>query len=202
MLERIIDGVYVWEHLIIEHKHTINGYYLETEDGPILFDPPSAAQSVIQQIEALGKPKHVVVTGRFRQRRAAYYQQWYGATLWAPHADQRHLNLEPDELYGSIDEVPGGFDVVGLEKQLSPGECALYNADRKCLLAGHLVGTPPGSIRMQDRYLYRPFSPAFEAQLPLISLDFETLLPGRGSPIPAGGRVALAQFLANYAINT
>lgn len=199
MLTQIVEDVYCWQALQIELKRYINGYLFMTRIGPILVDPPSAAEPIIRDIERLGKPRAILLTGRHQVRRARQYQGWYNAKVFAPEADRKLLQqVKPDALYKPGDTLPGGFRPITPGNQRSPGESALYHAASKTLVASHLVGEPEGYVQMQEKGIYWNFSRAFEAQLQLLDVEFETLLPGRGKPIVGEGRVALAKYLAGY----
>jgi glyoxylase-like metal-dependent hydrolase (beta-lactamase superfamily II) len=194
----VIDGVYWWQALQLELKRHINGYIVMTKVGAIMIDPPSSAEPILRGIEALGKPRAIILTGVRQQRRAAQYQAWYGAKVFAPEKDKRQLTIKADHYYRSGETLPGGFLSVGLSYGRSPGESALFHAKSRLLCASHLVGDPPGYVQMQEQGLYRNFSRAFEEQISLLELDFDTLLPGRGKPLAKDARLTMAKYLAGY----
>lgn len=198
MLTPVIDGVYTWKTLEVELKRHVNGYLVMTKIGPVMIDPPSAAEVILNEIESLGKPRAILITGKRQERRAAQYQGWYEAKVFAPEGDRRLLTLKADHYYKRGESLPGGFQSCDLEHQRTPGETALFHPRSKMLVASHLVGDPPGYLRMQDQGFYWSFGRAFEAQLALLDLDFDTLLPGRGEPITKDAKVVLAKFLAGY----
>ncbi len=198
VLKPVIDGVYWWQALEVELKRHINGYLVMTRIGPVMIDPPSAAEVIVEQIEALGKPRAIILTGRRQERRAAQFQGWYDAKVFAPEGDRRRFNVKADHYFRPGETLPGGFQSIGLSHQRTPGECALFHAKKRLLATGHLVGEPKGYVQMQDQGMYWSFGRAFEAQLGLLELDFDTLLTGRGEPIPTGARLVLAKYLAGY----
>ncbi len=198
MIAAVAEHVYRWEALETALRRTVNGYALAYRNGLILIDPPRVPEPDLPRFEALGRPRAVVVTGRFQVRRARQFRDWYGARIFAPAADRKVLGLQADHYYQPGDTLPGGFRAVGLQHQRSPGESALHHPARRMLVCGHLVGDPPGYVQMQEPGLYWSFSRAFEAQLPLLDLDFDLLLPGRGDPIVEEGKIALARYLAGY----
>ena len=198
MLTKILDKVYRWQALDTTLRQHLNGYLLSTRAGVILVDPPRAESVIIEQIEALGRPRAVLLTGRPNERRAKQYQDWYQAKVFAPEADRRRFRVAADHYYKVGETLPAGFKPVELRNQRTPGECALFHAKARLLIAGHLNGEPAGSIQMEAQGMYSDFSRAFEAQLGLLKLDFDILLPGRGEPILKGGRKALATFLAGF----
>ena len=198
MLTEVVEGVYLWRALEVALKRYINGYLLVVHGGTVLIDPPAAAEPVLRAIEALGRPRAVILTGQRQERRARQYQGWYDAKVFAPEGDQRALTVKADVYYKHAESLPGGLRAFWLKHQRSAGESTLFHSERKLLFAGHLVGDPPGHIRMQDRGLYPRFSRSLQAQLALLKLPFEVLLPGRGEPITKGGRLALATHIAGY----
>lgn len=200
MLSPVTEGVYVWQALNVALKRHMNGYLFMTRIGPIMVDPPSMAEVIVEQVEALGKPKAIIVTGRHHERRTAQYKRWYKAKVFAPQADRKLLKVHADHYYMDGESLPGGFVSVQLGHQRTPGETVLYHAKSKLLVANHLVGAPEGYIQMQGEGVYWNFSRAFEAQLKLLDLDFDVILPGRGHPIATDGKMVLARFLAGYGV--
>ena len=161
-------------------------------------DPPSAAEPILAQIEAFGKPRAIIVTGRLQERRSRQYQGWYNAKVFAPEADRKRLRITADHYFRTGESLPGGFKSVILPHQRTPGETILFHAKAKVLVAPHFVTLGEGLVQMEDQASYWNFSRAFEAQLALLDLDFNVLLPGRGKPIRKDARVALAKYLAGY----
>jgi glyoxylase-like metal-dependent hydrolase (beta-lactamase superfamily II) len=186
----------MWRALEIELKRHLNGYLFLTKDGMVLVDPPAAAEIIIRDIEALGKPRYVLLTGARQERRARQYQHWYGAEVYAPVGDRRMLALQAEHYYEDETKLPGGFRAIRLKHQRTPGESALLHEPSDTLVTGHLVGEPEGYVRMFSPGVYWNFSRALEAQLTLLEYDYEQLLPGRGKPIREKARMVLAQYIA------
>ena len=192
----------MWQALELELKRHLNGYLLQTRVGLVMVDPPSAAEVIVKAIEAIGRPRAIIVTGRSRERRTRQFQGWYDAKVFAPERDARMLRVKADHYYKDGESLPGGFRSVGLEHQRTPGETALYHKGLRLMVAAHLVGQPAGYVQMQEQGLYWNFSRALEAQLRLLEYDYDTLLPGRGAPITKEARIALAKYIAGLSIET
>ncbi len=199
MLEPLLDRVYTWDALDAAQKRHLNGYALVTKAGLVLVDPPAMPEVVLPALEALGKPKIVILTGRPSERRARQFKDWYGAKILAPESDRKSMRVPVDHYYAEGETLPGGFVAVALAHQRTAGECALFHAGLRLLIASYLVGEPAGLVQLEDRGLYANFSRALEAQLKLLPLEFDALLPGRGRPVLKEGRVALAKYLAGFA---
>ena len=200
MLTEVRKGVFRWEGLEIKLKRHLNGWLLITPDGPMLVDPPQAAEPDIADIELRGKPKIILLTGKRQERRTKMYQGWYQARVYAPRGDEKLLEVEPFRLYEDGEALPGGFVAMRLANQRSPGESVLFHKAARLLVAGHLVGAPAGQLQMQEKHLYSNFSKAFAEQVRLLKLDFDALLPGRGEPVMKEARVRLAEHLATFAL--
>ena len=198
MLEKLLENIYWWQGLNVELHQHLNGYVIVTRVGTILIDPPRAERNILEQLEALGRPRAVIVTGRPNERRAKQYQDWYGAKVFAPEADGRRLRVRADNYYKPGETLPGGFKPISLGNQRTPGESVLHHPQGRILLAPHLVGEPKGYLTMEAKHLYGSFSRAFEAQLKLLELDFKRVFPGRGAPVMKDGKVVLAKYLAGY----
>lgn len=198
MLAALAPDLFHWSSLDVVHKRHLNGYAIRVKAGLVLIDPPHVPENALPELEALGRPRVVILSGRAQERRAKQFQDWYGAKVMAPEGDQKLMRLPVAQYYSDGDTLPGGLKVTTLPNQRTPGESVLFQASSGTLFAGHLVGEPAGMVQMEDRGLYPSFSKAFEAQLALLSIEFDRLLPGRGTPIPTGGRLALAKYLASF----
>jgi glyoxylase-like metal-dependent hydrolase (beta-lactamase superfamily II) len=198
VLTQVIANVHRWESADTTLKCHLNGYVVTTRVGLILIDPPRAESIILKQIEALGQPRAVLLSGRPNERRAKQYQDWYAAKVFAPEADRRRMRVEADHYFKPGEALPGGFRSVGLRNQRTPGESVFFHEKGRLLAAGHLNGEPAGHVQMESPGLYRDFSRAFQEQLKLLELDFTILLPGRGAPILSDARKSVATFIAGY----
>lgn len=197
MLVEILPDVFHWTALDVVNKRHLNGYAVRIKAGLVLIDPPSVPENALPELEALGRPRAVVLTGRAQERRAKQFQDWYGAKILAPELDKKLMRVRVDHYYSSGETVPGGFKAITLPHQRTPGESVLFHASARLLLAGYLVGEPAGFIQIEDRSVYPSYSKALEAQLPLLPLVFDRILPGRGAPILKDARIILAKYLAS-----
>jgi hypothetical protein len=198
VLNEVTKGVYWWRALEVERKRHINGYLFVAKEGLTLVDPPGLPDALVAEVAELGPIKRVIITGRFQERRAEHFQRCYNAELYAPQADKRLILSQADTYFNAGDKVPGGFTVIEMPNQRTPGECALLHKKSGVLVASHLVGDPPGYIRMRSEHIYHNFSSAFQAHLPLLELEFDLILPGMGTPLCHDGRLVLARYLASY----
>ncbi|HIA00974.1 MAG TPA: hypothetical protein EYN66_03555 [Myxococcales bacterium] len=198
VLNKITQDVYWWRALEVERKRHLNGYIFVGPNGLTLVDPPGLPDAVIPEVTPLGKISSVIVTGRFQERRAQHFQRCYSAKLHAPAADQRLIVAKADNYFGPNDQLFGGFEVIALPHQRTPGESVLFHRQSRAIVAGHLSGAPPGFISMRSEKLYHNFSASFQAQLALLDLEFDIILPGLGTPVLTDGRKVLAGFLASY----
>jgi len=198
VLEEITKGVYWWRSLEVERKRYLNGYIFVGKEGLTLVDPPGLPDAVVPEVSALGEISAVIITGRFQERRAEHFQRCNKVPLYAPEADKRLIRARADNYYKSGDVLPAGLQAISLPHQRTPGECILFHPQKEVIVAGHLAGDPPGYINMQAESLYHNFSSAFQAQLALLEMEHEIILPGLGTPIKEDSRGVLARYLASY----
>jgi glyoxylase-like metal-dependent hydrolase (beta-lactamase superfamily II) len=110
----------------------------------------------------------------------------------APHARSQSAELD-DEL--NIGDKVGPLVVVGVPGK-SPGEIALHWPERKILIVGDaVVGDPPGRCKLLPEKVIDDPARLRESVRSLLSLDFDILLPGDGTPILQGAKERLRELV-------
>ena len=107
------------------------------------------------------------------------------------------MSVTPDKTFVDGELLPGGIWVIHLAHQKSPGESALFlQQGRGILIVGDaLLGKPEGSVSMLPAEKYADPAKAREGLRRLLKYDFDSLLVGDGTSIPAGAKAVVAQAL-------
>ena len=192
----LIDNVMRWSVYNEEKGLFFNGYVMDTPAGAYVVDPPSADERVFAGIEQhFGRPAAVVVTNRDHERASDAFRQRYSCPVMASEADCALLEIPAEERLQET--LPGGWKVLSLVHQKSPGEVALFNVEKRMLLLGDaLISKQAGVLTMLPAEKYADPSKAREGLNVLQSLDVDVILPGDGEPVLQGGKQVLAQFFS------
>lgn len=191
----VMVGVWMWSVYSEEKDLYFNGYLLKiSENESIIVDPPCDSSAVLDAFEPLPRPVLIFITNRDHVRAVADFKQHFGVPVYAHEADAGSLDgLKADFTSRNGDVLAGGWQVIHLENQKSPGECALYNPESKLLVLGDaLIGKPFQRLSMLAEDKYRDKIDAIQGLLPLTRLDVKGVLPCDGDPVlmDAGGMIA------------
>jgi glyoxylase-like metal-dependent hydrolase (beta-lactamase superfamily II) len=190
----LLDGVYSWSWLSPEKGFNFNGHLLKAPHGVVMVDPPELTAGDISFLDSAGlTPNALIITNRNHLRsREAILARWKVPVVMH-EAEVEQAGVPCDW------EVEGEDDVYGLKivhlPGKSPGEIALFWAERRILLVGDALIAPKGAVKlvpddkMDDPALLR------RSLKKLASLDFDVLLVGDGDPILSGAKAAASSFL-------
>ena len=91
--------------------------------------------------------------------------------------------------------IAGFLHAVVIPDNKSPGETALFWADRKILFLGDaLIGKPPGTVTLLPEEKYDDIIKAKAGIRILQNLDFKHLLLGDGDSILHKGKEVVSQY--------
>jgi len=97
-----------------------------------------------------------------------------------------------------VGEKIGPFVVVAVPGK-SLGEVALHWPERRILLVGDaLVGAPPGRLKLLPEKVVDDPPRLRQSVRGLLTLDFDTLLPGDGEPILQGAKERLKELVNTF----
>jgi uncharacterized cupin superfamily protein/glyoxylase-like metal-dependent hydrolase (beta-lactamase superfamily II) len=196
MKKVMFDDMYCWSVFNDVRQIDFNGHLWVREGGNVLIDPVPMSDGDLEQFDALGGAKWIVVTNRDHEREADFFKQRTGAEVVAHVADAELLEVVVDKTVEDGGEVVAGLCAVHLPHGKSPGEIALYWSEQRLLLAGDLVvGAPVGKFSLlMDEKLQDPPKAALGLRK-LLALDFDAILVGDGHSIMTGARAALLECL-------
>jgi len=163
--------------------------------GNVVIDPPQASDSDLEQMESLGFVRHIIITNRDHIRRSEEFQQIFGAEIQMNTNDITNSAMVSDRNFKNGDMIAGFLQAVVIPDNKSPGETALFWADREILFLGDaLIGKPPGTVKLLPEEKYDDILKAKAGIRILQNLDFKHLLLGDGDSILSKGKEVVSQY--------
>lgn len=198
-MREIIEGLLTWSRLSEPHGYDFNGYFLRHSQGNLVIDPVEPEASVLERLAAEGVAR-ILITNRNHSRAANKVRAATGARtaihpLDADHARGQGCVIDEDLEHGA---VIGPLSVVSADGK-SPGEVALHWPARRCLFVGDaVIGNPPGRCGLLPEQKLDDPMRLRESVRGLLSLDFDRLLFGDGTPILDGAKARLEALVASF----
>jgi glyoxylase-like metal-dependent hydrolase (beta-lactamase superfamily II) len=195
----IRPGIWTWSRFSEPHGYDFNGHLFSAAGAsyavdPVEFEPELAAELARAEVA------RILLTNRNHTRAAERLHRETGAVVWihphdADHARRQGVGIDETFEWG---EAIGPFRVIGVPGK-SPGEIALFDAERRLLVVGDaVIGHPAGQLAvLPDRVVDDPKQ--LRASLrALLALEFDLLLVGDGVSILSGGHRALERLVARF----
>ena len=183
-MKELLPGVYTWPWFSEPHGYNFNGHLILHSGGNLCIDPVEPTAADLEEIARLGASR-ILLTNRNHSRAANKIRERTGARTAIHPADAPHARQEGAELDAElhIGEKIGPLNVVGAPGK-SPGEVVFYWPERKILIVGDaVVGDPPGKCKLLPEKVVDDPTRLRESVRALLTLDFDILLPGDGTPI-------------------
>ena len=197
-MNEILKDVYTWSVYSEEKKLNFNGHFIASQHplfGNVVIDPPQASDSDLEQMESLGFVRHIIITNRDHIRWSEEFQQIFGAEIQMNTNDITNSAMVSDRNFKNGDMIAGFLQAVVIPDNKSPGETALFWAERKTLFIGDaLIGKPPGAVTLLPEEKYDDIQRAKVGISILHKLDFEHLLLGDGDSILHNGKEVVSQY--------
>ena len=197
-MDEILKDVYTWSVYSEEKKLNFNGHFIVSQHplfGNVVIDPPQASDSDLEQMESLGFVQHIIITNRDHIRWSEEFQQKFGAEIQMNTNDITNSAMVSDRNFKNGDMIAGFLQAVVIPDNKSPGETALFWADRKILFLGDaLIGKPPGTVTLLPEEKYDDILKAKAGIKILQNLDFKHLLLGDGDSILRKGKEVVSQY--------
>ena len=197
-MDEILKDIYTWSVYSEEKKLNFNGYFIASQHplfGNVVIDPPQASDSDLEQMESLGFVQHIIITNRDHIRWSEEFQQKFGAEIQMNTNDITNSAMVSDRNFKNGDMIAGFLQAVVIPDNKSPGETALFWAERKTLFLGDaLIGKPPGAVTLLPEEKYDDIQRAKAGISILHKLDFEHLLLGDGDSILHNGKEVVSQY--------
>ena len=197
-MDEILKDVYTWSVYSEEKKLNFNGHFIVSQHplfGNVIIDPPQASDSDLEQMESLGFVQHIIITNRDHIRRSEEFQQKYGADIQINTNDITGSAMVSDRNFNHGDMIAGFLQAVVIPDNKTPGETALFWADREILFLGDaLIGKPPGIVTLLREEKYDDIVKAKAGIRILQNLDFKHLLLGDGESILRKGKEVVSKY--------
>ena len=197
-MDEILKDVYTWSVYSEEKKLNFNGYFIVSQHplfGNVIIDPPQASDSDLEQMESLGFVQHIIITNRDHIRRSEEFQQKFGADIQISTNDITGSGIISDRNFNHGDMIAGFLQAVVIPDNKSPGETALFWADREILFLGDaLIGKPPGIVTLLPEEKYDDIVKAKAGIRILQNLNFKHLLLGDGESILRKGKEVVSKY--------
>ena len=197
-MDEILKDIYTWSVYSEEKKLNFNGYFIASQHplfGNVVIDPPQASDSDLEQMESLGFVQHIIITNRDHIRWSEEFQQIFGAEIQMNTNDITNSAMVSDRNFKNGDMIAGFLQAVVIPDNKSPGETALFWAERKTLFIGDaLIGKPPGAVTLLPEEKYDDIQRAKAGISILHKLDFEHVLLGDGDSILHNGKEVVSQY--------
>jgi glyoxylase-like metal-dependent hydrolase (beta-lactamase superfamily II) len=197
-MDEILKDIYTWSVYSEEKKLNFNGHFIASQHplfGNVVIDPPQTSNSDLEQMESLGFVQHIIITNRDHIRWSEELQQKFGAEIQMNTNDITSSAMVSDRNFKNGDMIAGFLKAVVIPDNKSPGETALFWAERKILFLGDaLIGKPPGAVTLFPEEKYDDIKRAKVGISILQKLDFEHLLLGDGDSILHNGKEVVSQY--------
>ena len=197
-MNEILKDVYTWSVYSEEKKLNFNGHFIASQHplfGNVVIDPPQASDSDLEEMESLGFVQHIIITNRDHTRKSEEFQQKFDADIQMNTNDITSNDMVNDRSFNHGDMIAGFLQAVLIPDNKSPGETALFWAERKILFLGDaLIGKPPGRVTLLPEEKYDDILKAKAGIRILQDLDFKHLLLGDGDSILRKGKEVVSQY--------
>jgi len=198
-MREILPGILTWPWFSERHGYDFNGYLISHAAGNVAVDPAEMSETVLQELAREGVAR-IVLTNRNHFRDAARLRETAKARV-AIHPDDAELarknGVAPDDELAYGQRI-AGFEVLDASGK-SPGEIALWDAERRLLIVGDAcVGKPPGALGLLPAKVIDDLPRLRRSLRRLSNLPAETILVGDGAPVLQGGRAALKALVETF----
>lgn len=195
----IVPGILTWQWFSERNGYDFNGMLLLHGGGNVAVDPVDMPEDVLDQLAGAGVSR-IVLTNRNHFRAAAKLKAKTSARVAVHPADAafvRGQGVEVDDDL-ALGARLAGFEVLDASGK-SPGEVALWNAERRILVVGDAcVGKPPGQLALLPPKVIDDLPRLKDSLRRLAELPAEMVLVGDGAPVLRSGREALQALVRTF----
>ena len=196
MLRELIHGIVF--HSVFDSRWGLNfnHYLIKSREGLVWIDPLTVDARLLEEVEEMGEPSHVVLTQPSIEHRAAEIRKRYGARLYIHEKDADLLAQPADETYSKDDVLPGNMRPVVIPLGKGTRQIALHigRGGGIVYLGGTAVGWPSGELSLVPEESYDPPPEPRDSLRVLMKYEFEHLALRIGEPLLVDARGALARF--------
>ena len=198
-MREILPDIFTWPWFSEPHGYNFNGYFIRHPGGNLCIDPVDPTEKDLEELARYGVSR-ILLTNRNHSRAANKVRARTGARAAIHPADAPHARSQGAELDSElrVGEKVGPLVVVGVPGK-SPGEIALHWPERRLLIVGDaVIGKPPGGCGLLPEKVMDDPAKLRASVRELLSLDFDTLLPGDGEPIFKAAKERLKELVDTF----
>ncbi len=198
-MRAIIDNIWTWSMFSEEKGYNFNSYLISDGKKTVLIDPVKQNDEDFNFIKSKTPYEAIYLTNKDHLRDAYNLKEKLNIPLWIHEEDKQYIENEVDYAFRDGNKLACGIEVIHLNDQKSPGECAFYIPERKVLILGDaLIGHPADNLKLLPKEKYKDINQAKKELEKLISLSFDVLLLGDGESILEGAKEKVINFMENY----
>ena len=208
MLRRISSSVYWWAEIHGEARnqpYTWNSHLIHMKEQGVLvlIDPLPLSVEEVREVEALGRPTHILLTCNYHLRESEVFRQRWGCDILLHQEGLKDAEVPIDGTLQDRDLLWDLVEVVQVPDIHYPEEVAfLAKEDGGAMIVGDLVcggrkdrGVPDGELWINAPEYVADLHKARISLQRLLEYPFEILCFGHGSPITHRARDVLKRFI-------
>jgi glyoxylase-like metal-dependent hydrolase (beta-lactamase superfamily II) len=198
-MKEIASDIFAWTWFSEPHGYNFNGHLIRDRTGNLCIDPVQPGDDDLAEIGKVGAAR-ILLTNRNHSRAANTIRSRTGARTLIHPADAGHARNQGAEIDGDLaaGEKIGPLTIVAVPGK-SPGEVALYWAERGILIVGDaVIGNPPGRCGLLREKVMDDPAQLRRSVAKLLDLDFDTLLFGDGASILHDAKPRLQELVASF----
>ena len=196
---KLLDDIYTWSVFSEEKQLNFNGWFIQNQSssfGNVVIDPPQPSEKDLVQMQNFGGVQQIIITNQHHIRKASIIRDKFNSKLQINSLDAVKIDIPIDVKFNNDELISGFLKAVVVPNNKTPGETALYWADRKLLFVGDaLIGDPAGKLRFLPEKMYADVQHARDGIKTLLDLNFDTLLVGDGDSILSGAKTAITELI-------
>lgn len=196
-MKQILPNIFTWSWFCEEKGYDFNGYYVQTKVGSFVIDPVPPTEATWEEIDRHPKPLAIYLTNKHHTRRSAEFKAKYGSPIWIHEADKPLMEIPVDHVFCEGETLPGGFKVIQIPNNKTPGESALLLdwGEGILIIGDAVIGHPEGELTLLPVPKIKDHGMAKKGLEKLLDYFFDTLLVGDGRSFLKEGKTALEKFL-------
>ncbi len=197
-MKEILENIWSWSIFSEEKGYNFNSLLISDDNKRVLIDPVKTTDEEINFIRTKAPIEAIYLTNKDHLRDACNLKQKLNIPIWIHSEDKQYLQDEADYIFSDEDKLACGIEVIHLNDQKSPGECAFFIRNKKILILGDaLIGHPAGGLKLLPAAKYKDINKTKEGLLKLQTLPFNSLLLGDGESILDNAKEKMIQFVQN-----
>ncbi len=195
-MEEIAPGIWHWKAQHPRIGAEVSSYFLP---GPGVLLDPLVPDEQLERLEAVGAPRHILLTNRHHWRDCTKLAERFGITVRAPRVGMHEFEEgDPVTPYDFGETIAGGAVTVHEVGGICPDESALHIPEASALAVADGVVGYDGLRFVSDGLMDDPedTKASLRAAYARLSdeLEFDNLLVAHGDPVVGGAAQALHTF--------